>query len=93
MLETTTDLLPTVTNMLLPYAEEYKWLAPVGMVKGVKLFPLSLVIDSHPSLPTVKNRLLPNVIPYNVSSVVPDPDPDHSRGGVQRHLESDHAGQ
>ena len=46
------------------------------MVKAVKLFPLSLVIDSHPSLPTVKNRLLPNVIPYNFFSVVRYPEPD-----------------
>ena len=51
--------------MLLPYAVEYKLFAS-GMVKAVKMLPLSLVYDSHPSLPTVKNRLFPNVIPYNV---------------------------
>ena len=68
--------------MLFPYATEFKLFAPVGMVKAVKLFPLSAVIDSHPSVPTVKNRLLPNVIPDSVSSVVRDPVPD----GVEQPL-------
>ena len=53
-LYSTTVLEPTATKISLPYTTEDK-LFVTGMVKGVKLLPLSLDNDSHPPLPTVKN--------------------------------------
>ena len=63
--ETTTALGPTATKLLLPNTVEYKFIV-VGEVLSAKVAPLSADIISFPLLPTEKNLLLPNVIPYSV---------------------------